>query len=315
VLKLAIRGSLKTKPILLTIALFIAINVGIHAMASSYEAEATNLISLYVGQSYVSVSENPTPNAIRVAVSPTTIQGKPILLISTQSFQELLKLSEAWLQGKPPVNPDEISVGEALTDLVTNNAVAIDGRSFKVTGSIRSNSHVAYSIVSTTPISQAAKIYYLSSTKSPATGVSAPAAVTVSRSVFSEVLTIASLASYLLYGVLALSCLFQGYNSLIEAEETMQVFVSIGAPKGLVNKAMLLYACVLSLAGTMLGLALGTFLPGLSTSIASIAFKLPHIKPFINPQVALDLVIGFFSSLLALTTGLLGGYTKEIATA
>jgi len=40
-------------------ALFIAINVGIHAMASFYEAETTNLIFLYVGRSYVIVSEGP----------------------------------------------------------------------------------------------------------------------------------------------------------------------------------------------------------------------------------------------------------------
>lgn len=284
-------------------------------MASSYEAEATTLISLYVGQSYVAVSEKPTPNAVRIQVTPITIQGRQVLLISTQSFPEFLKVSDAWIQGKPPVNQDEIAIGEALTDLVTNNAITIDGRSFKVTGTIQSNSHLAYSIVSTTSISPTAKTYYLSFTKDPAAGVSAPAAETVARSVFSEVLGIAAVAGYVLYAALALSCFFQGYTSLIEAEETMQVFASIGAPKRMVNEAMLLYACLVSLAGTVLGLALGTFLPGFSSSLASIALKLPHIKPFINPQVGLDLAIGFTSSLLALTTGLLGGYSREIASA
>jgi len=122
-----------------------------------------------------------------------------------------------------------------------------------------------------------------------------------------------SVVGYALYGALGLSCLFQGYNSLIEAEEVLETLASVGAPMKMVNISMFVYAFIVSAVGVVLGFALGTFIPGLASSLASILFRLPHLKPFINAYVGLDLILGFSASLLALTTGLLGGYSRQVA--
>ena len=313
VLKLAVRGSLKTKPILFTIVLFIAINIGVQAMANSYEREAINLISLYGGQQYVAVSERPSANALKIQASPLTFGGRTALLISTENFNEFLRVNGAWLLGKPPIE-NEVVVGEELRSQVNNGVISINERAFKVTGYLQSNSYLTYSIVATTGIFPSSKTLYISTEKNNVAEMSAPAAEQIARSVLSETLSITSLVSYILYGALGLCCLFQGYNSLIESEETFHILASIGAPRKMVNRSMLGYAFIVSLAGTLLGFVLGTFLPGLTSSIASIIFKLPHLKPLINVQVGLDLMLGFSASLLALSIGLLGGYSRQIAT-
>jgi hypothetical protein len=314
VLKLAVRGSLKTKPILFTIALFIAINIGVQAMANSYESETINLISLYGGQQYVAVSEKPSAGALEIRVSPFTIGGRTVLLISTENLNEFLKVNGAWLQGRPPIE-SEVVVGEELRSQVNNGVLTINGRTLKVTGYIQSNSYLTYSIVAITNVFPSQQTLYISIEKSNLTEVSAPAAIQVARSVFSEILAIMSLVRYTLYGALGLCCLFQGYNSLIESEEVLQTLASIGAPRRMVNVSMLGYAFTTSLTGTLLGFVLGTFLPGLTSSIVSILFKLPHLKPVMSIQVGLDLMLGFSASLLALSIGFFGGYSRQIATA
>jgi hypothetical protein len=312
ILKLTVRGSLKTKPILFTIALFIAINIGVHAMANSYESEAINLISLYSGQQYVAVSEKPQTNALKIQASPFTIDARTVLLISTETFGEFLRVNGAWLLGRPPIQ-SEVAVGEELRLQVNNGLLLINGQTFKVTGYIQSNSYLAYSVVATTNVFPSSQTLYMSTEKGNDAWVSAPAAVQVARSVFSEILAIMGLVGYTLYGALGLCCLFQGYNSLIESEEILQTMASIGAPKRMVNVSMLGYAFITSLAGTLLGFVLGTFIPGLTSSIISVAFKLPHLKPIMNAQIGFDLMLGFSASLLALSTGLLGGYSRQIA--
>jgi len=314
VLKLAVRGSLKTKPILFTIALFIAINIGVPAMANSYEREAINLISLYSGQQYVAVSEKPSANALRIQASPFTIGGRTVLLISTENFTEFLRVNGARLLGKPPIE-SEVAVGEELRSQVNNGLFLINGRTFKVTGYLQSNSYLTYAVVATTNIFPNSQTLYISTEKSNVAEVSAPAAEQIARSVFSEILTIMSLVRYTLYGALGLCCFFQGYNSLIESEQILHALASIGAPRKMVNLSMLGYAFIVSLTGTLLGFVLGTFLPGLTSSIVSIVFKLPHLKPLMNVQVGLDLMLGFSASLLALSIGLLGGYSRQIAAA
>ena len=540
VLKLAVRGSLKTKPILFTIALFIAINIGVPAMANSYEREAINLISLYSGQQYVAVSDKPLPNSLKIQVSSLTIDTRTVLLISTDNFDEFLTVNGAWLLGNPPIE-NEIVVGEDLRALVNNGVLLINGQTLKVTGYLQSYavSHLTHSIVATKQTFPNQQTYYVGTSghhgafsshpqwtstaksgtalqfdgvddcayvahktafvtapfsasvwfrasqlpsdkgedevvvsktctanpwiswrtclqagaggwrnrirfdvvdkgkgwhtvvsdsaisintwyhvvctlasnydmrmyvnnvlqtstanlgstytatpgslnlgaqwsggerlvgiideiaffsrvitsgeiftlynlsgrvESGLTGewhfdenggdtahdtssgnmmldetvVSAPAAVQTARSVFSEILTIMSLVRYTLYGALGLCCFFQGYNSLIESEQILQALASIGAPRKMVNLSMLGYALIVSLTGTLLGFVLGTFLPGLTSSIVSIVFKLPHLKPLMNVQVGLDLMLGFSASLLALSIGLLGGYSRQIAAA
>ena len=315
ILKLAVRGSLKTRTILFTIALFIAINVGVHAMASSYELEAINLISLsvYTGQQYVAVSEKPLANAVKIQVSPIKINGRTVLLISPENFTEFLKVSGGSLSGKAPIASDEVAVGEALRNLVTNNRLVIDGRAFKVTGFLQSDGLLTYSVVSATNVVPNPQTFYASLSKDSRLEVSAPAAEQTARSVFSEALAIMSVVGYALYGALGLSCLFQGYNSLIEAEVVLETLASVGAPVKMVNISMFVYAFIVSAVGVVLGFALGIFIPGLASSLASILFRLPHLKPFINAYVGLDLILGFSASLLALTTGLLGGYSRQVA--
>ncbi len=281
-------------------------------MANSYESEAINLISLYSGQQYVAVSEKPLPNSLKIQASPSTIDGRTVLLISTENFGGFLRVNGAWLLGIPPTQ-SEVAVGEELRQQVNNGLLLINGRTFKVTGYLQSNSYLTYSIVATTNIFPSSQTLYMSTEKSNVAEVSAPAAEQVARSVFTEVLAIMNLVGYTLYGALGLCCLFQGYNSLIESEGILQTLASIGAPKKMVNVSMLGYALIVSATGTLLGFVLGTFLPGLTSSIISVALKLPHLKPMMNTQVELDLVLGFSASLLALSTGLLGGYSRQIA--
>jgi len=284
-------------------------------MASSYELEAINLISLsvYTGQQYVAVSEKPLANAVKIQVSPIKINGRTVLLISPENFTEFLKVSGGSLSGKAPIASDEVAVGEALRNLVTNNRLVIDGRAFKVTGFLQSDGLLTYSVVSATNVVPNPQTFYASLSKDSRLEVSAPAAEQTARSVFSEALAIMSVVGYALYGALGLSCLFQGYNSLIEAEVVLETLASVGAPVKMVNISMFVYAFIVSAVGVVLGFALGIFIPGLASSLASILFRLPHLKPFINAYVGLDLILGFSASLLALTTGLLGGYSRQVA--
>jgi hypothetical protein len=68
-----------------------------------------------------------------------------------------------------------------------------------------------------------------------------------------------------------------------------------------------------AIAGAILGFAFGTFIPGLISSIISIALKMPHLKPMTGWNVAVDLIVGISSSFPALSIGLLRGFSREIA--
>jgi hypothetical protein len=311
-MKLSLRGSLKTRPILLTIAFLIAINIGVHTMVNTYQMEVTGLISLYGGQEYLAVSQKPGPESVKVAASFLNIHERGVLLISCDSIEKLLRLSRATISGSLPVEADEAAVGEGIRDLVSDGILVVEGRSLRVRGYVRSNDHLRYSVLTVARIRQDAKTFYFSP-QSGEDAVPAPAAQRISASVFSEVLTIMSLVSYLLFVGLALSCLFQGYNSATEAESTLKVFSSMNAPRRMVSAAMLLYASMVAVAGAILGFAFGIFIPGLVSSVISIALKMPHLKPMTGWNVAVDLIVGISSSFPALSIGLLRGFSREIA--
>jgi len=312
-LKLAARGSLKTKPILLTIAILIAINVGLHTMTNSYEKEVTTLMALYAGREYLTVSDKPIPGSIKVAISPYSINDRRILLVSSDNIKTLLAVSDAMIDGVLPVKADEVAMGESIEDFAERNAVTVYGRPLKVTGYVKSSDHLAYSIISPTQISPTAQPLYLLPREGGDAEASAPAIKLVTRSLFLEVLSIMSGMKYLLYATLALSCLFQGYNSLIEAEHVLQVFASMSTPRRIMNASIFLYACVISIGGAVLGFSVGVFTPGLLSSLTSIFLRLPPLKPLIDLKVGDDLALGVGASLPTLFIGLMRGYSRHIA--
>jgi len=312
-LKLAARGSLKVKPILLTIALLIAINVGAHTMVNSYEKEVTTLMALYSGREYLTVSEKPTPGALMILVTPYEMSGRRILLVYSEDVKTLLGLSGASASGALPVRDDEVLVGESIRDLVERNAIVVNGRPFKVTGHVRSSDHLTYSIVGlATPRSDAQPLY-VSLRRERDGAFSAPAIELVTKSLFVEVLRVMGSVRFLLYVVLGLSCFFQGYNSLVEAEHVLRVFASLSTPRKMAGGSIFLYACLISISGAATGFSIGLFTPGLLSSFTSVLFRLPHLKPLVDLSVGYDLVWGVAASLPALFAGLLWGYSKQIA--
>ncbi len=313
--KLAVRGSLKVRPILLTIALLIAINVAVHTMTNSYEKEVTSLMALYSGREYLTVSEKPLLESVKISVSPYTLGNTRILLIYSENVKMLLSLSGATVTGTFPVKEDEVLVGEAIKDLVEKGTVTLDGHGFRVTGYIKSNDHLTYSIVGVVELRSGSQQFYISSRQSreDSSFARAPAIQSVTSSLFSEVVTIMNSVRYLLYGVLALSCLFQGYNSLIEAKDTLRVFASLSTPKRMVNGSMLLYACLISLSGAVIGFSIGLFLSGLLSSTTSVLFRLPHLKPLVHLEIGADVALGVGASFPALLIGLVRGYSRQIA--
>jgi len=312
-LKLAARGSLKARPILLTIALLVAINVGMRTMANSYEREVTSLMALYSGREYLTVSEKPTPGSVKILAIPHDINGRRILLVYPDDVKTLLSLSSASASGALPAKNEEVLVGESIRDLVEKNTVVVDGRSFRVTGYIRSSDHLTYSIVGLATPRSDAQQFYVSLGREKDEVFSAPAVELVAKSLFVEVLGIMGSVSFLLYVVLGLSCFFQGYNSLVEAEHVLQVFASLSTPRRIVGGSMLIYACLISVSGASTGFSIGLFTPGLLSSFTSVLFRLPHLKPLVDPGVIYDLVLGVGASLPSLFVGLLWGYHRQIA--
>lgn len=281
-------------------------------MANSYEKEVTGLLTLYAGREYLTVSKEPAPGAVELSVAPYDLGGRRILLISCSRLKDLLVLSGATVSGSYPSKPVEVLVGESIRGLLQKDPTTIAGRKLKITGYVASSDHLTYSIVGE-DVGAGGERFYVSRSQSKEAAFYAPSVELVAQSLFREVLRIIGAVRYLLLFVLGLSCLFQGYNSTIEAEKTFRVFASMSTPKTVLGGTIFLYACLLSLCGAAVGFSLGTFLPGIFSSLTSVVFHLPHLKPLPDPGMGIDLVLGIAASLPSLFAGLFWRYSRIVA--
>jgi hypothetical protein len=303
---MAARGEFKLGQAILTIALFTSLIVALEASSQAYLTQVPILEEMAVKPS-LSLSEMPLNDSITVDASSITLDGTPTLILASNNLTALLKLSRAAIEGRPPGD------GEALLgSKLTLENLTFNGLNLRGSGRIISPEPLSSAIIVDDSTFQrlnlTRKRFYLREGDEEVSQPSAqaPSLLSLVRAVRGEALGIASSIAWILSVALALTCAAQGYSTAKGSEKTLRTLLGLEASKiGLTFDlaAVALFAASMAVA---LGYALGLSGLALFSSILSILYGLPYVKPLASTALIERLFFALTASSIALSVGFAG---------
>lgn len=311
---IAARGGLKVGFILLTVSLFTGLVVAVQSTSHSYASEAQVLKEISGSPSLAVTYEPMTPNGLRVEVAAVKLNGYAVILVATKDLQRYLALHRSTVEGEYPKN-GEILLGEKLKSLLQGDTLTVQGERLNVSGFISSPAHLSSATLLTPDTMETLGIntttlYYEEAPEGCEASVAeAPSSASLVQAVTKEVLDALTLATLLLYAMLTLTCVIQGYNATHESRRVLKVFSALGTSNGRMTASLCVLALAMSGGGVALGYALGTMASAFASSLLSITLGLPYIKPIASLNLVYWLSSAFATSSIALMVGLSRGYT------
>jgi len=313
-LSIAARGGLKVSFILLTISLFTGLIVAVQSISYSYANEA--LILKEISRSpKLAVSHKPRTGAsLRVEVAAVRLNGHIVILVAPEDVERYIALHGSRVDDEYP-GKGEILVGERLKPLLQGAGLTVQGKPLNVSGFILAPIHLSSVILLTSETMRTLGVetttLYYEEAEGPGMGLTeAPSSASLVRTVTEEVLNTLTLSTLLLYAILALTCMIQGYNVVHESRRVLEIFSDLGAPRGRMTTSLCVASLAMSGGSVALGYALGITASAFASSIISVTLGLPYIKPIASLHLIYCLCLAFATSSIALASGLVRGYSS-----
>ncbi len=311
---IAARGGLKVGSTLLIIALFTALVISVQALTYSYTKEAPLLQEISRTPQILLTREPTEDGALKVQMAPTKLSDHTIILIAPERMEEYLHFFRAQVEGNLP-EKGQVLIGTVVKTLLQGHTLTLQGHPLGVTGIFSTPSHSSYAVLVTpetlADLSVQTTAFYLSEASQEshfAEGIEAPCIIHLIDAVSREALDALAFTTLLLEGILALTCLIQGYTVMNRSKPTLEVFSSINASEKSMASLLVLIAVAIGGCGAVLGYALGMISSSAVSLLLSFAADLPYMKPLAGSHLLYAFLCSFVFSATALTLGFAFGY-------
>jgi hypothetical protein len=315
ILVISARGGLRLGHAITTITLFVALSVSLHAASHSYSGQLRPIEELG-GPPQLAFYATQAGDSTRVRVATLDFNGSVIILLGVDDVGRFLKEQNASMEGSLPEKGQGVA-GVRLRPGLADNYLQINSQRIAITGFIKAPTYLSSCLVVGTDTLEALGLNtldaYLSKGGRNSTALAeAPSIKSLVRGISNEFFQSLTSLTYLLYGMLALASLVQGYTASLEGRSLFRVLTLLNAGRKSTVASLILLAGAASAFPTLLGYAVGTLTSAMLSSVASVALGLPHIKPIINLEMVYLLTLAFFTSFTALSIGFVKGYLASV---
>jgi hypothetical protein len=287
-LRIASRGGIKVKYLLLATALFVAVLV---AASSSFEGYTAQVEAIHVrppkGLLYYEQVTGAKPFYAR--------SDGTVIEVFAEDPDAVAKVFGAKLVGNSTTY-----VGRALAHLYPDF------------GRIEGDISTSFLIITSDPppSEEGLHLFYFNDSPKGRPAAAAPSSSYIVESIHHQGRALITTLSYVFCILIAVLSLVQGAVISHHSRKVLQVFSLLGAPKGRTYLALAIFSLILGGAITALGFAIGFALPSLLSSLLSSFLKVPHVRPYFGGLTSLSLLYSFLSSSIPMAFGLTLGYRR-----
>lgn len=312
-LSIAARGGLRVSFILLTISLFTGLVVVVQSISCSYASEAQILKEISRTPNLAVSYEPKGGNALRVETTSINLNGQVIIMVASENLERYVALHGAKMEGEYPKNREAL-LGEKLKPHLQDATLSVEGQLLNVSGFIHAPVHLSSAILLTPDTLKTLEVesttfYYEEVTEPCETSLAeAPSSGSLVQTVIKEVLDLFTVITLLIYSMLALTCITQGYNTVHESKQVLEVFSALGTSSKRMAASLCVLALIMTGGGVALGYAVGIMTSAFASSLVSITLNLPYIKPIADLYLIYWLGLAFTTSSIAVASGFIKGY-------